>query len=158
MRVTIIRFCACWMPPSFLHRSEVMSEAHDPYAALRYPDYRRLLIGSVLASAASEMLSVAIGWEIYQRTGRKDALGYVGLVLFLPVVLLSLPAGHFADRHSRKGILVGTQFLAVSACLGLAFLSFSEGPILLIYLLLLALGAARAFGAPARWALVSQLV
>ncbi len=140
-----------------------MSEAHDPYAALRHPHYRRLLLGSVLASAASEMLSVAIGWEIYQRTERKDALGYVGLVLFLPVVLLSLPAGHFADRHNRKAILLGTQLLAVAACIGLALLSFSEEVLLqhriaVIYGLLLLLGAARAFGAPARWALVSQLV
>jgi len=78
-----------------------MAELHDPYGALRVPDFRRLLTCSVFASVASEIQAVAVGWELYQRTNSKAALGFVGLVQFLPVLLLSLPAGHAADRRPR---------------------------------------------------------
>ncbi len=135
-----------------------MPEGHDPYAALRHPDYRRLLSGSVLASAGTTMQSVVIEWELYERTGSAAALALVGLVLFLPVLFLSLPAGHAADRYSRKGLLMGAQVVMALASLGLAALSFVEGPIPLIYLCLLATGASRAFSAPARWSLVPQVV
>ena len=71
-----------------------MPAAHDPYEALRHRDFRLLLPASVLASVGSEMQNMAVGWELYQRTGSAMALGLAGLVLFLPVFLLSLPAGH----------------------------------------------------------------
>jgi MFS family permease len=135
-----------------------MSVAHDPYAALRLPDYRRVLAGSVLASVGSEMQSVAVGWELYERTSSATALGLVGLVLFLPVVFLSLPAGHAADRYSRKALLVAAQCFMALASLGLAVLSFAKGPIPLIYVCLLLAGCSRAVSAPARWAMVPQVV
>jgi len=49
-----------------------MSEAdggHDPYRALRFRDFRLLLIGSCIAQFGQQMLTVALGWEIYDRTG-----------------------------------------------------------------------------------------
>ena len=70
-----------------------MQEAHDPYGAMHSPDYRRLLAGNMLASIASQMQSVAVGWELWRRTGSAEALGLMGLVQFLPVFLLALPAG-----------------------------------------------------------------
>jgi len=131
---------------------------HDPYAALRHRDYRHLLAGSVLASIGSEAQAVAVGWELYRRTGSASALGLVGLVQFLPVLLLSLPAGQVADRYSRKGLLLAAQGTAMLASLGLAMLSLLEGPIPLVYLCLLLAGCARAFSAPARWSLVPLVV
>src|SRR4051794_11482841 len=101
-----------------------MDPSHDPYAALRSGDYRRLLAGGVLASMGAEMQAVAVGWELYERPDSPAALGLVGLVLFLPVLLLSLPAGHAADRHSRKGLLLASLGLAALASLSLAALSF----------------------------------
>jgi MFS family permease len=134
-------------------------EPHDPYAALRHADYRRLLSGSVLAAVGSEMLNTAIGWELKQRTdGSALALGVVGLVQFLPVLLLALPAGHVADRYSRKWLLVASQVGMALAAMGLAALSYFKGPIPLIYVCLLVAGVARAFGMPARWALLPQVV
>lgn len=135
-----------------------MPEAHDPYAALRYPDYRRLLGGNLLAAIGTEMQSVAVGWELYQRTDSALALGLVGLVQFLPVFLLSLPAGHVADRYSRQALLLSAQGLMACASLGLAVLSFCEGPVPLVYLCLLLVGISQAFNSPARWALLSQVV
>jgi MFS family permease len=131
---------------------------HDPYAALRSPDYSYLLAGNLLASVGTEMQSVAVGWELYQRTDSATALGLVGLVQFLPVLLLSLPAGHAADRYSRKRLLAAGQALMALASLGLAALSYAEGPVPLIYVCLLVAGVSQAFSAPARWSLVPQTV
>src|ERR1700756_4276012 len=101
-----------------------MPDGHDAYAALRNPNYRRLLLGTLLASAGSEMQSVAVGWELYQRTNSATALGMVGLVQFLPVLLLTLPAGHAADRFSRKRLVLASQLGMAVASLALALLSF----------------------------------
>src|SRR5262249_12847865 len=114
-----------------------MQEAHDPYAALRYRDYRCLLAGSVLSRVGTEMQATAVGWELYQRTGSAAALGLVGLAQFLPVLLLSLPAGQAADRYSRKGLLIAAQNLMALASLGLLALSLEQGPLPLVYLCLL---------------------
>jgi MFS family permease len=135
-----------------------MPEFHDPYAALRSRDYRFFLTGSILASVGTEMQSAAVGWELFQRTESAAALGYVGLVQFLPVLLLSLPAGQAADRYSRKGLLLAAQVTVSLASLGLAVLSFLEGPIPLVYACLLITGLSQALRAPVRWSLLPQLV
>jgi MFS family permease len=135
-----------------------MHERHDPYAALRHADYRRLLSGSVLASIGTEMQSVALGWELYQRTDSAAALGLVGLVQFLPVFVLSLPAGHAADRYSRRSLLMSAQCLMACTSLGLALLSLLHGPVPLLYLCIFTAGISQAFNSPARWALVTQVV
>jgi MFS family permease len=135
-----------------------MQGHHDPYGALRSRDFRSLLAGNVLASVGTEMQSVAVGWELYQRTNSAAALGLVGLVQFLPVLLLSLPAGHAADRFSRKLLLAAAQGVMALASLGLAALSFAQGPIPLVYVCLLLVGVSRSFSAPARWSLVPRVV
>ena len=80
---------------------------HDPFAALRSRDFRLFVLGSFLAVFAEQMLGVAVGWELYDRTGAALALGLVGLVQIVPVLLLALPAGHLADRRNRKWLVVG---------------------------------------------------
>jgi MFS family permease len=131
---------------------------HDPYGALRQRDYRRLLLGSILSSLGTQVQATAIGWELYERTRSAEALGYVGLVQFVPVLLLSLSAGQVVDRHSRKGVLMVAQSFMAAAGLALALLSMQQGPVGMIYLCLLVVGISRAFSAPARWALVPQVV
>jgi MFS family permease len=131
---------------------------HDAYAALRYPGYRRLWGAMISSAIALEMLTVAVGWELYERTNSKAALGYVGLVQFLPVLLLALPAGHAADRFSRKWQFVAAQLLAALTTVGLGILSSREGPIAGIYIALTILGVARAFISPARSALLPAVV
>src|SRR6476619_3611797 len=79
---------------------------HDPFAALRFRDFRFMLLGSFLAVIAEQMVGVAVGWELYERTRNPLALGLVGLVEIAPVLLLALPAGHMADRRDRKWIVV----------------------------------------------------
>jgi MFS family permease len=135
-----------------------MPADHDPYAALRIADYRYLLAGSVLASVAGEMVAVAVGWEIYQRTDSPVLLGLTGLVQFLPLLLLALPAGQAADRHSRKVLLVAAQLTLAVAILGLAAISWWAAPIELVFACLALIGCSRAVSMPTRVALLAQLV
>jgi MFS family permease len=131
---------------------------HDPYAALRLPDYRRLMLACVATSFGNEIQAVAVGWELYERTHSAAVLSLIGLVLIIPVYLLALPAGHAADRHSRIHIFVIAQVLLCFATLGLAAFSATNGPLWIAYLSLGLSGVAQAFLRPARWALVPQVV
>src|SRR5512138_2832707 len=103
------------------------SERHDPYAPLRYRDYRLLLTGRFITSFANEMLSFAIGWELWLRTHSAFALGMVGLVQVVPVILLSLPAGHVADQYNRRRILIITELFIALFVVGLGWLSYTKG-------------------------------
>jgi MFS family permease len=132
--------------------------SHDHYAALRWPHYRKLLIGNILAGIGSEMQAVAVGWELYQRTNSATALGLVGLMQFVPFLLLALPAGHAVDRYNRKRIFMAAQLLGATVAAGLCLLSLWEGPVSLVYICLIGAGAGQALRMPARSALVPHLV
>src|SRR2546429_359012 len=82
--------------------------------------------GSVLGTIATQIQTAALDWELYQRTGSVRFLGWVGLVQFLPVLLLALPAGQAADHYSRKGLVVAAQGLIGLAALGLTTLSLLQ--------------------------------
>jgi len=131
---------------------------HDPYAALRLPDYRRLMVAAVASSIGGEIQAVAVGWELYERTRSPMVLGLVGLVQILPVYALALPAGHAADRHSRTRIFVMAQGVLAVATLGLAAFSFGRGPIWIAYACLALTGVGQSFLRPARWSLMPQVV
>ncbi|MBK9924413.1 MAG: MFS transporter [Anaerolineales bacterium] len=131
---------------------------HDPYAALRHRDYRLLLIGRFITAFGNEMLTAAISWEIWIRTNQELALGMVGLVQVIPVILLSLPAGHVADQYNRRRIVVTTEIIIALCVLGLGWLSYTAGPLYLIYTLLFVIGVARAFHEPASSTLVPETV
>ncbi len=132
--------------------------AHDPYGALREPDFRRYLAGNVLSTFGQQMQSVAVGWEVYERTGSALALGTVGLVQVLPVLALALPAGQIADRFDRRRVLSLSMWLAALASAGLAVTSFRGGPVALIYAWLFLTGVSRAFQGPAKGAMLPQVV
>jgi MFS family permease len=135
-----------------------MANEHDPYAALRYPNYCLLLSGGTLASIGMGIQTVAVGYEIYQRTHSAWLLGLTGLAQFLPVLFFALPAGQAADHFSRKVLFqlaVGTSALA---SVGLAMLSWYSGPVWLYFACLFLTGTARAFGAPSRQALLPEVV
>ncbi|MDB6155075.1 MAG: major facilitator superfamily 1 [Chthoniobacteraceae bacterium] len=99
--------------------------SHDPYAAFRFPDYRNYWIGGFISVIGRQMVAVAIGYEIFQRTHSATALGLMGLAGALPVILLSLPAGQVADRFRRKRILIVTQLILVASSAALVALSLN---------------------------------
>src|SRR5881398_2491346 len=99
---------------------------HDPYAAFRSRGFRFFTTGNLLSILGRQMLAVAVEWEIYRRTHSATALGLVGLVFAIPIVGLSLPAGHLADRISRKHIILVSQiFSSVTSAL-LALVSWQH--------------------------------
>ncbi len=133
-------------------------ELSSGYIAFGFRDFRLLIAGEFIAALGNQMLSVAIGWELWVRTHDAFALGMIGLVQVIPVILLSLPAGHVVDQYDRKRIVFITQVFFAICSVGLALLSLFQGPLLLIYLCLLGIGIARAFNNPATATLLPQTV
>jgi len=99
---------------------------HDPYAAFRFGSFNLYMTGNLLAIIGRQMLAVAVEWELYARTHSATALGLAGLVIAVPVVALSLPAGHLADRFSRKHIIIVSQFFSALASAALAIVSWKH--------------------------------
>ncbi len=131
---------------------------HDPWAALRSRDFRLLMVASFLAVVGEQLVGVALGWELYDRTGSPLALGFVGLVQVVPVLALALPAGHVADRADRRRIVILCLVILGLGSAGLALLSSLRGPLWLVYGCLFAIGVGRAFERPAFSALLAGCV
>ncbi len=108
---------------------------------------------------AYHMLVVAIGWTIYELTNSALDLGLVGLIQFVPNVILTLLVGHAADRYDRRYIVIAAQvFYVLAAVTVLIVLVSSVKSVNLLFLAVLVLGCARAFELPAGSALVPTLV
>ncbi len=131
---------------------------HDPYAAIRFGNFRLYWIGNLIATLGLQMQAAALIWEVYDRTGSKLALGWVGLVQVIPVLSLALLAGHVADRIDRKKILMAALALSGLASLGLALVSFCQIPVAAMFACLFFTGIARAFQQPAKSSLLPQIV
>ncbi len=127
--------------------------------AFAYRDYRFFWTTSLCASFAAQIVSVSLGWQIYDITRSALLLGLVGLAQFLPALLLVLVTGLAADRFPRRRIIQAS--LAAEACCGLAFLAFSVTHLTAIwpfFVVLVCLGTARAFIGPAGSSLAPNLV
>ncbi len=129
-----------------------------PYALFRNRDFTLYLIGRFAASLGQNMLSYAIGWELYHRTGSALALGLVGLAQMIPMVGCTLPAGHVADNFNRKRIILLATLVLAVASLGLTVISARQAPVGWMYLCLFVIGAARTFLWPASAAFLPHLV
>ncbi len=130
----------------------------DPYAVLRNRDLVLYLIGRFVASLGQQMLTVAVGWELYERTHSSLYLGLVGLTQMVPMVLFTLPAGHVADNYDRKRIIMAMSFVIACASVGLTCISALRAPVFWIYCCLFAAGTARTFLWPASSAFLPHLV
>src|SRR5207249_193444 len=105
---------------------ELERRAHDPYAAFRFGGFSLFTAGNLLSITGRQMLAIAVEWELYARTHSATALGLVGLVIAIPVVALSLPAGHLADRFSRKRIILVSQIFSALTSIALALISWQH--------------------------------
>lgn len=131
----------------------------SPRAAFQYRDFRFYIGARFLLTLAVMMQSVAVGWQVYDITRDPLDLGYVGLIQFLPALLLVLPAGHVADRFDRRLILLGcVSAQLLCALLLLALAQAGTALVWPIYAVLLLFGTARAFMGPAAQSLVPLLV
>jgi MFS family permease len=100
-------------PPELPVNPEPPGEQHDPYAALRNSNYLQYFIGNAFSVLGMQMAGVAIGWELYGLTHSTTALGLVGLVQIIPIVLFALPAGNIVDRFNRKHLIMLVSFLVM---------------------------------------------
>ncbi len=104
------------------------------------------------------MLSIALGWQLYERTHSAFALGLVGLAQVVPVVGLVVAAGDAADRYSRKNIGALTQLLQALVAAGIAVVSRTHAPLPIIYALLFVSGIGNAYASTAISAILPGLV
>ena len=130
----------------------------DPYAVWRNRDYRLFSVSWMAMVMASQIEAVAVGIHIYARTSDPLALGWIGLVRALPVMLLAIAGGQLADRFNRRTILILTMTLGVLSTAGLAALAYFDAPVLWFYGCLLVGAIGQALGSPARSAILPQLV
>jgi len=128
-------------------------------AAFQYPGFLVFQIARFFVVLATEMQSVAVGWQVYEITKRPLDLGYVGLAQFLPGIVLFLVSGHVADRYRRTKV-VFFCFLGYTMCSTLLLLVALRGThtVYPIYAILIGLGAVRSFSAPVSRAILPQLV
>ena len=139
-------------------------DLHNFSDLARQTAFMRLWYSRVASTGGMQMLMVAVGWQMYELTGSAWDLGLVGLFQFLPALLLTLVAGHVADRLNRARIVL--VCMSVQCLVALVFMAATEGLLAagpwasreLLLGLSVALGAARAFQLPAQQALTPQLV
>jgi MFS family permease len=130
-------------------------------AAFSHREFNLFQTAKIFAVLASQMQSVAIGWQVYAITGRPMDLAWVGLAQFFPALLLSLVTGHAADRIERRRILMachGAMAMLSVALLLLARAGGTHAHLLPIYAVLVGVGVARAFQGPAGQSLLPSLV
>src|SRR5271170_7152859 len=127
--------------------------------AFQYPSFLLFQTARFCIVLATEMQSVAVGWQVYEITKRPLDLGLVGLAQFLPGALLFLLTGHVADRYDRRRLVVGcyAAFGGCSALLLFAALRQVHS-VYPIYAVLILIGIVRAFNGPVSRALLPQLV
>ena len=126
---------------------------------LRHRSLMSFWVARVGATTGAQMLMVAVGWQIYDLTHSAWDLGLVGLFQFLPALLLTLPAGHVADRLPRTRIIAACLLAQATAGTVLTFATFA-GAVTpqLIFAISIVLGVCRAFQMPAQQALLPLLV
>ena len=127
--------------------------------AFNYPSFTLYQLARFCIVLATEMQSVAVGWQVYEITKRPLDLGLVGLAQFLPGVLLFLVSGHVADRYDRRKVVVAC-YAAFGGCSGLLLFSALRHThsVYPIYVVVILIGIVRAFNAPVSRALLPQLV
>src|SRR5512142_2784719 len=125
----------------------------------RNRDFLSFSVGRFLSTAAMQVQSVAIGWQIYEMERTPLALGLVGLCQFAPMFLLTLPAGEITDRFDQRRVL-GVSLLVQAVC-GALFLLLSAthvNTVIPYYAVLVLFGAGRGFSSPAGQSMLAFLV
>jgi MFS family permease len=127
--------------------------------AFTYPAYRLLIAAKFLGTFSTQIVSVAVGWQVYDITRNPLDLGLVGLAQFAPAIALVLVTGTVADRFDRKAIVIAC-FLAEIACVAglLALTLMGNTRVWPILAILAGFGIARAFFGPASQAILPNLV
>ncbi len=131
----------------------------SPWVSFKFRDFRLFVIARFLILCAYQMMIVAVGQSLYEKTHDPFLLGMVGLSLFLPKFCLVLFAGHVADRYDRRQIMLFSRVFQVFASMGLVIFALDSSiPLIWLFVVLALMGCANSFDGPASQALVTQIV
>lgn len=139
--------------------TDAETERPSRYAAFKHPAFGRFLPARFLTTFATQIISVAVGWQIYDLTRDPFDLGLVGLMQFAPALLLVLVTGAAADRFGRR-LIMGLAAAVEAACAVAILILTLRGltsPVP-VFAILVLFGVARAFFSPASSALVANIV
>lgn len=130
-------------------------ENKDPYAALRFPEFRAFIVGNSVFTMALLMQEVVLSYEIYKITHNPLALGLIGLAEVVPYICLALFGGHFADTRDKKRILqISLSFIILGSFILLYAAMNLQGAqqdfqIYAIYFVIFLIGLSKGFFSPA---------
>lgn len=122
-------------------------------------DFRLYTASRFLGTVGMEAQAVGVAWQVYEITHSALALGGTGLALFLPGLLFTLPAGHIADRHDRRNVILACYALQFVATAVLTLMAVHHTThVYAVYAVLFVIGIGRCFVGPASQALLPTLV
>lgn len=139
-------------------------QKNDAYAALRVRDFRWFLLMRLMTTLTVQIMSVSVGYYVYELTNDPLMLGLIGLTEAVPAIGISLWAGHLADKYNKRNILaicLSVLVLCSASLLTLAYCSenSTKSVILgILYVIIFFTGIARGFFSPTNFAFLSQIV
>ena len=138
----------------------------DPYAAFRFKEFRSYVLARFLITIAITMQAVIIGYEIYDLTGSKILLGFIGLAEAIPAICNALYGGYIADKSDKRTMYI--LYISMYTLLCIALLIFThhstvaylgkQKVVMIIFLIIFLTGIARSFAGPASFGLAAQIV
>lgn len=146
--------------------SPTIIEKPDPYAALRYREFRSYLGMRFFFTFAYQMQAVIIGFHIYHLTKDPMALGLVGLCEAIPAIGIALYGGYVADKSEKRGLLLKI-FTGVFICSLIMLIATSSQMhpyvptsyiVPIMYMMVFGIGIARGFFGPATFSLMAQII
>jgi MFS family permease len=130
-----------------------------PYRVLRHRDFRLLWLSQLVSLTGSQMQTMALHWHVYVLTHSPLALGALGLMRVVPIILFSLGGGVTADRFDRRRVMFSAQAAMMLGAAALSALTLAgRESLAVLYAANALLAAATAFDNPARQALIPRLV
>ncbi|MBP7184339.1 MAG: MFS transporter [Saprospiraceae bacterium] len=141
-----------------------MTISKNPYEAIKIRDFRFYLLMRMCSTLAIQMMSVLVGWQIYDITKDPLSLGLIGLVEAIPAISVALYAGHLADIVIRKKIALTCLFVLIICSIILTSTNFNKSFfsdqqfILILYGVVFITGVARGFLGPAVFSMMGQLL
>lgn len=135
------------------------STPRSAWSALSHRGFALYWVSRLCATFATQIVSVAVGWQVYDLTRDPFDLGLVGLVQFAPALLLVLVTGTVSDRFNRRLIVAICQFIEGGCAAALFAMTLSGNvSVTTVFIVLFVFGTARAFMNPASQSLVPNLV
>ena len=146
--------------------SPVTQITNDPFAAIRIPEFRNLMLGRFTFIMALRMMGTLVGWWVYELTNDPFAIGLVGLSEVIPAISMALYSGHVIDLSEKRGLILrGVFFYSCAAGILLFFSThyisshFSNRSITIgIYAVIFCTGIVRSFTGPSFSAILAATV